>query len=803
MDGTDGRDAAAEAEATEGGSRATRSRRRSPALTSGPVSARSRAAAAIVLLRDGTGPVPAAARRSVRVTLAACIGFYGFLHLLDRPTAATYALFAAVALAALARIPGTGRQRSAELVSALPVACALVTVGTLLAVRTWTAVAGMLLIGFCLAFGAAGGPRPAGTAPGLQLLYILPCFPPYAPGELGERLLGTLTGLVLLILAEAFVLPDPRVPSYRDRAAEAVRAAARCAAVLREPPYALPTAVSAHAAASAQALRPSSVPEAERPAGPGVRERALAHTGLAARTLLSRLRALPAPRPGTRPEAAELRLTRSVERAARETAALLAAGATGEGAGGGEAARTLLRVRAESADHVPCAPADRRRHAALLEVADAALVLGTAADIAVRGRGAVGDTDFGRFWYARTGTLRLWWIRLVGNAGPRSVHFQNAVRISLALGVARVVAGLDSLPHGFWAMLAVLSLTRTTAVQTRSTVRTALIGTCMGALAAGSVLALAGEASTLYAYLLPPLMLVAFTVGPVRGVGWAQAMFTLVVAVVFAQLAPATWQLAEVRFLDVLIGSVIGIVCGLFAWPRGAHDELGRAVARLLRAAAADVAATTKAVSSGAGPLPDRDDDPGVQHALALAETAYAQYQGEAQRAAGPTPDWQGALMSGHHVLWGARRVLTAAADGSPPDPRADARLRAYGAWVAEGFALAAARFDVPEGPRAEAGPVAGSVVGPVAGSVVAGGEGGRVSRGGGAGAGGPQASDSDLDAPPLFFTTTTWLDSLTVDLTRMAAAHAVEGPVPRAVPGSAPGHRARSRGSAPPGPDA
>lgn len=727
-------------------------------------------ARALAQVRAGTGPTAATARRAVRVTLAACVGFYVFLYALDRPVAATYALFAAVSLAALSRIPGTGRQRATQLVQVLPVACVLVTVGTFLAVRTWTAVAGMLVIGFCLAFASAGGPRPAGTAPGLQLLYILPCFPPYVPGDLGERLAGTVTGIVLLILAETYVLPDPRVPSYRDRAADAATTAARCAAALREPPYALPAVLAERARVVGEALRPSQVPEAERPAGPGVRERALAHTGLVARTLLVRLRALPGPLAGTRPDASGLAVIRSVERAARASAALLTDGRPAADAGRAE--RGLLHDRTESARLLPPAPADRRRQAALLEVADAALVLGTAADIAVRGRSALPDADPGRYWYARPSTLRLWWIRLSGHAGPRSVHFQNAVRISLALAAARTVAGLDSLPHGFWAMLAVLSLTRTTAVQTRTTVRAALIGTCLGALAAGTVLTLAGETSLPYAIALPPLMLVAFFVGPVRGVGWAQGLFTLVVAVAFAQLAPTTWQLAEYRFLDVLVGSVIGLACGLLAWPRGAHDEVGRAVARLLRAAAAEVTTTTRAVTPAGGrpadgvadPYADSPfggDDPDVEHALVLAESAYAQYQGEAQRHAGPTPDWQSALMAGHHVLWGGRRVLAAAEEGSPPDPRADARVRAYGAWVAEGFGLAAARFDAPKGGRPRTAPESAARAGARTGS------------------GGPQPSDATLDAPPLFFTAVAWLDSLTADLARMAAAHAIEAPLP------------------------
>ncbi|MFJ9339055.1 FUSC family protein [Streptomyces sp. NPDC101733] len=738
----------------------------------GPSSAGGGPARAYARLRHGTDAGPAAVRRAVRVTLAACVGFYGFLHLVDRPVAATYALFGAVALAALSRIPGTGRQRAEQMVRILPVACLLVTIGTLLAVRTWTAVLGTVVIGFCVAFSSAGGPRAAGTAPGLQLLYILPCFPPYAPDALGERLLGTVVGLLLMALAEAYVLPDPPVASYRQRVAAAVATVARCAGALVAPPYALPPPVDRGAVAAGEALRPTRVPEAERPAGPGVRERALAHTGMAARTLLARLRMLPGPA-GTEPGPVDLALVRAVEEAARDTAEVLGGG--GEGTPSPAAVDGLRRARARMALLVPPAPVGRRRQAALLEVADAGLALGKAADIAVRGRRAAPtpsrtpapglrppypELERDHFWYAGMSLPRLWWIRLTAHAGPRSVHFQNAVRISLALAVARTVAGLDSLPHGFWAMLAVVSLTRTTAVQTRATVRSALIGTCLGALAAGTVLALAGEASTAYAYLMPPLMLIGFTLGPLRGVGWAQAMFTLIVAVVFAQLAPATWQLAEVRLLDVLIGSVIGLACGLLAWPRGAHDELGRAVARMLRAAAGEVSAGAGAAgSSSEGPA-----DPAatlkaageVRRALVLAETAYAQFQAEGQRPAGPGPDWHGAMMSGHHVLWGARRVM-AACPGAPAAPEARERLRSYGAWVAEGFTVAAARFDVPRKTRGRRPPPPAPETGA-----------GAPARPGA----GPQAADATRDAPALFFTTVAWLDTLSADLARLADTH-------------------------------
>ncbi|MFF3678450.1 FUSC family protein [Streptomyces sp. NPDC002120] len=626
------------------------------------------------------------ARRAIRTTLAACAGFFLFLYGLDLSVAATYALFGVVSMAALSHIPGTGPQRAVVIARTTPLAWVLVTIGTYLAVHTWTAVAGMLVIGFCLAFVAVAGPRPSGAAPGLQLLYILPCFPPYAPDTLGERLLGTTVGLALLILAEFFVLPEQRGTSYRSLAAEAADTAARCADELRRAPYTLSAAGAEAARAAGEALRPFRVPEAERPAGPGLKDRGLAHAGLAARTLLNRMVNLPAPPPDRPPPEQAPGVPAAVGAAAAESAALLRG--TGDRV---DEARALRHVRAEAVavDERPASEALGVRRAALLEVADAAVAFTTAAELAVRGLRArlPAEIDAGRFWYAGRHAPRLWWHRLAAHAGPRSVHFQNAVRLSLALAAARTIAGIDSLPHGFWAMLAVLSLTRTTVSQTRATVRVALTGTLLGALTAGVLLALIGVHSTVYAIALPFVMFVAFRVGPVRGVGWAQGMFTLVVSFVFAQLAPVTWQLAEVRILDVVIGSLIGVVFGLLAWPRGAQVELHRAVALLLAEAADTVGSTAAAVAVGGPGRPP--DDTALQRALQLAESAFAQRLSEPRAPVGTPADWQAALMTGHHVLWGSRRLL--ARGGPPLEPAQQTRLRDRATRVATGLRAASA----------------------------------------------------------------------------------------------------------------
>nr|WP_244882488.1 hypothetical protein [Streptomyces zhihengii] len=209
-----------------------------------------------------------AVRRAVRVSVAASAGFYTARYLLDEPAVALYALFAPIALGILSQIPGGGRDRALVVLRVLPIAAALTALGTALAVGTLPAVAGMLLVGFVLAFGAVCGPAPAGVAPGLLLFYILACFPPYAPDTLPERLLGLTAGCLLLALCEWRLLPAPGDVGYRERVARALDTAGRAA---RAAAAAAARRIPRRPVSCAPPGRPCGCPGCRRPCGPPAR----------------------------------------------------------------------------------------------------------------------------------------------------------------------------------------------------------------------------------------------------------------------------------------------------------------------------------------------------------------------------------------------------------------------------------------------------------------------------------------------------------------------------------------------------
>jgi uncharacterized membrane protein YccC len=607
-------------------------------------------------------PGLAAVRRAARVTVVACLGFYLSRYLLDNADMAPYALFGAVALGVLSQITGSPGRKARTLLVMLPVGAVLICLGTLLSVNLFAATAGMVVLGFVVSFGGVGGPRLVGLAAGAQLLYILPSFPPFDPGALGWRLAGYALAVLLLAAAELVLWPDPPPRPYRDRLRVAVENLATCLDALADAwsgrgrgrlGLALPAAADA-----AEGLRPSRLPAGQAPASASRRDRALSVAAATTRMLVGRAGDLAHTDERVAPDLP------AVAALLREVAGCVAAVADWLDREGPlpdtdriAAALTEFRALRESTPADGVAPEYLRLGSHALVLGEWAKTLVTAvrvaADAPIPPDRTPREARPGLFWFAHESAPELLWKRLQGHLTPRSVFFQQALRLALALGVARYLAGVFDLSHGFWVLLTILTVLRTTAAETRSTLRPALVGTTVGAVVAAGILVV-GLSPLSYAILLPVIMLVGFSAGPLLGVGPAQALFTLVISFVFAQLAPSDWHLAEARLLDVAVGAGIGVVIGLLAWPRGATGELHRSVAEFLADAAGVLRETVRVVAEGA---PPGGALPRARHTGGLAETAYALYQGE-RHPAKRVVDWQATLVAGHHAVRGAEALV-------------------------------------------------------------------------------------------------------------------------------------------------
>ena len=642
-----------------------------------------------------------AIKRAARVTLAACAAFYFSLYVLDNTQMATFASFGCIALGALSEVTGTPWQRTKTYGAALLAGMILVTLGTVLAINTWTAVAGMLVVGFAIAYAGVGGPRVVGAANGLQLLYILPSFPPYLPDALGSRLMGLIIAVGLLAIADRVLWPPPVPTPFRHRLAAAIHAVRdRLVALLESDDVRLSPAQSDAQSDTGGAigLRLSRIPPLERPTGPGRRDRAAMEATTILHGLESRVAALTELKKQSQGAAAHAQGMRLLSVTAQSLDQ--SAEALDRPPDGGGPDPDATRVDSALSEYVQWREALSHTTAVdrvvrmRLRFAVAAEELSVwTRDLAVTVRIMKGKrvpetsrTSIAEpFWYANRSALWLWFMRFRGHFTPRSVFFQNATRLAVGLATARLAAGVLDLSHGFWMLLATLTLMRTSVATTRAAVVPAFLGTVAGGLVAALVLAVAGADSTVYEVAFPFVMVLALAAGPLAGPIAGQAMFTLLVAMLFAQMAPVSWQLAEVRILDVVLGGLLGAVVGLLVWPRGATGEMRRTAKATLNAAANDLESTVRSLTHREVAASGQQDTASVAvHFLMLADSTVAQYRSELKGTSDHV-DWLGVLGLAQEVVRGGQVLRRTHGTAGPlPWPRVAADLNRLGAGTAD-----------------------------------------------------------------------------------------------------------------------
>jgi uncharacterized membrane protein YccC len=182
----------------------------------------------------------------------------------------------------------------------------------------------------------------------------------------------------------------------------------------------------------------------------------------------------------------------------------------------------------------------------------------------------------------------------------RSVWFRNSVRAAAALAIAVYVAQRGSLQHAFWVVLGTLSVLRSNALGTGSTILQAVAGTAAGVIVGGGLVAAIGTSHGLLWAVLPvAVMLATYAPGAISFAA-GQAGFTVVLMVLFNIIQPIGWKVGLVRVEDVAIGFAISLGVGLLFWPRGARAALRNSAADAYAASADYFSAAATANDVGA-----------------------------------------------------------------------------------------------------------------------------------------------------------------------------------------------------------
>jgi uncharacterized membrane protein YccC len=523
--------------------------------------------------------------RAIRATIVVP-GLFAFTYVvIGDLQMATFTAFGGFATLVLAAFAGTRRDKALAHLGLAVIGSALLVVGTVVSASTALAVAVTAAVAFTVLFVGMTGPNAASGVTATLLAYVLPAASPGTIEMLPSRLAGW--WLASLVGTAAVLLFSPSPPEDRLRATAAAAATAladQLVAALRG------AAGPAHRAASIEAkheLRTAFTATPFRPTGLATTDQALANVA----ELLQWCTAMVCDAVGERGD------LRAAAPADREL--LLAAGAVLRDVAtllcGGSLAvdfDQLARYEVGGATQLHQLSNDTPGYREKVRLSFyARTIASTAAAAAADALIATGRADpqttavERRRWYGQPEQERPATYRFAGllgagsvasrHASLRSVWVRNSMRGAAALAAAVAIADLSGVQHGFWVVLATLSVLRTNAASTGSAALQALVGTVAG-FAIGAVVILAvGTGPGALWVALPVAVLVASYAPGAAPFAAGQAAFTVLVAILFNLLVPAGVVVGIQRVEDVVIGCAVSLVIGVLVWPRGAAGVVG------------------------------------------------------------------------------------------------------------------------------------------------------------------------------------------------------------------------------------
>lgn len=538
-----------------------------------------------------------ALRAGIVLPVAAVVGFA-----VGGSQTPLFAIFGSVALLVIADFPGNRPARALAYCGLGVNGAVLITVGTLVAPHPLLAVVTMFALGVAVTFSGVLSETVAAGQRSTLMLFVLPACTPVGP--IPDRLLGWAVALALALPAAMFLFP----PRHHDELRRHAAAVCRTLADRLEG-----RATGADVTAAMGALKANFLGADYRPVGLTAGSRALVRVVDDLQWLTDRITDT------TGADLFEMRIP--LVRVLRASANVVR---TPRG-------EDRARYQAE----LDAALTDQRVIAVSRYRDDILEILGEPSDGAAIGAGrrllslrtisgSVGAT--GRVVRtAAAADARPVWARVLGRGLPesgaadrvlseseaiahlttgfvatRAVVVRNSLRTGLGLALAVTVTHVFPVEHGFWVVLGAMSVLRSSALTTGTRVVRAVVGTTLGFLVGVVLIEVIGVDPPVMWVMLPIVAFGAAYVPEIASFVAGQAMFTMMVLIIFNLIVPTGWSVGLVRIEDVVVGALVGVVVSTLLWPRGATSRVARIVDAAYAVGSDYLTATVLRVTRGA-----------------------------------------------------------------------------------------------------------------------------------------------------------------------------------------------------------
>jgi uncharacterized membrane protein YccC len=541
-------------------------------------------------------------RSALRVAVVTPIAFAIGLQI--GPQAALFAIFGSLSMGIFVDFDGPRQVRALAYTTLSLAGVVLICLGTLCSHDPLAATVAMGIVGFAILFAGVVNGYLASATPAALLAFVLPVMVAADADQIPQRLEGWLLASVLTIPSILLIFPARPRDRLRSGIADACNAVADLVELRTEE-----TAAAAAKAIEGLHRRFASTPY--RPTGPTGSTGALAEMLDDLDWLTATASTLVDADSATRSTASERALHEATVAALRSTGALLRGDLTArpdteflsEGRD-----RILDELLDQLSAEVDAPEDDDALWARMTRAWQVRVTSYVALDIAGKALIASGaPTEEGAWWlrYLRRQSIALAATRRVAtvHSGVQSVWFRNSVRGAIGLALAVLIAQETNVQHGFWVVLGVISVLRSSAVGTSRSIVQAFLGTLAGIVIAAGLLLAIGDHEVALWVALPIAAFFAAYAPKALSFAAGQAGFSIAVLVAFNLIDPTGWKVGIIRIEDVSIGFAISLGVGLLFWPRGAAALLRQSIGTAFVTSGRYTAAVCARMFGGLGPV--------------------------------------------------------------------------------------------------------------------------------------------------------------------------------------------------------